>query len=213
MRAPAGGERRCLVTRQSHDRARLIRFVVDPAGRVQPDLDERLPGRGMWLSAHRDVVNKAVASKAFARAARQSVSSDPDLALTVERLLARRALDGLGLARRAGAVACGFEQVREALQADAVAVLLTAADGAPDGRAKLRRLAVGLPLVVAFSRDELGAALGRESVVHLAVAPGRLAERLLRDVERLAGFRPDVVIEPAAGPRGGDEAKGTTGSS
>jgi hypothetical protein len=72
-------------------------------------------------------------------------------------------------------------------------VLIAAADGAADGRHKLRRLAPDLPLITAFSRRELGACLGRDEVVHAAVAPGKLGQRLLRDVERLAGFRPDAL--------------------
>jgi hypothetical protein len=36
---------------------------------------------------------------------------------------------------------------------------------------------------------ELGLALGRENVIHAAVQPGGLAERLIFDAERLSGFR------------------------
>lgn len=191
-------ERRCLVTRQAHDRDCLIRFVVDPAGRVLPDLDERLPGRGMWLSAERDVVNKAGARGLFAKAARAPARAAPDLADQVERLLAKRMMDGLGLARRAGQIAMGFDQVRQALRSSSAALLVAAADGAADGRAKLRRLAPDLPLIAGLSRAELGASLGRESLVHVAVGPGGLARRLLRDAARLAGFRPDALELPAA---------------
>ncbi len=206
-------ERRCIVTRKVAPKAGLIRFVVDPEGVVQPDPAARLPGRGMWLSADRDVLNKAVASNGFARAARRSVKADADLADRVEQLLSRRLFDGFGLARRAGLVTLGFDQVRDQLQSGRVALLVTAADGAEDGRRKLRALAPDLPLIVAGSRDELGAAVGREQVVHIAVAPGGLVPRLLREAQRLAGFRPDVSVLPdAAEPMVEDEPKGTTGS-
>ena len=153
----------------------MIRFVLDPAGRVVPDVDGRLPGRGMWLSADRNVLNKALAANLFARAARARVQVAADLADQVERLLVGRALDCLGLARRAGQVAMGFDQVRACLRSSSAAVLIAAADGAADGRRKLRQLAPDLPVITAFSRAELGAALGREGIVHAAVAPGGLA--------------------------------------
>jgi predicted RNA-binding protein YlxR (DUF448 family) len=205
-------QRRCLVTRRAGARDHLIRFVLGPDHRILPDLDERLPGRGMWLSADRDVVNKAVAGKLFARAARAPAMAEGDLAETVERLLARRALECVGLARRAGQVVVGFEQVRAWLRASRAAVLIAAADGAADGRAKLRRLAPDLPLIIAFSRGELGACLGRDEVVHAAVAPGGLAQRLLRDVERLAGFRPDALeCSEIAAPGRRTEPRETTG--
>jgi predicted RNA-binding protein YlxR (DUF448 family) len=207
-----GAQRRCLVTRASGERHQLIRFVLDPEHRVLPDLDERLPGRGMWLSADRDVVNKAVAGRLFARAARAPAAAETDLAETVERLLARRALDSVGLARRAGQVVVGFEQVRAWLRASKAAVLIAAADGAAEGRAKLRRLAPDLRLVTAFSRAELGACIGRDDVVHVAVAPGGLAQRLLRDVERLAGFRPGAMDSPGGMvPERRTELRETTG--
>ncbi len=205
-------QRRCLVTRAASERDHLIRFVLGPDHRVLPDLEERLPGRGMWLSAERDVVNKAVARNLFARAARAPAAADADLAATVERLLAKRALEGVGLARRAGQVVVGFEQVRAWLRASKAALLIAASDSAADGRAKLRRLAPDLPLITAFSRAELGACLGRDEVVHVAVAPGGLAQRLLRDVGRLAGFRPGALeSSEAAVPPRRTEPKETTG--
>ena len=96
--------RRCLVRRTADARDQLIRFVLDPEQRVVPDLDERLPGRGMWLSADRDVVNRAVAGKLFARTARAPATAEANLADKVEQLLAKRALECIGLARRAGQV-------------------------------------------------------------------------------------------------------------
>lgn len=220
---PDGGrsnERRCLVTRSVDDRDLLIRFVVDPNNQVLPDIDERLPGRGMWLSAGRDVVNNAVEKRLFGRAARQSVTVLDGLADRIEALLTRRFFDGVGLARRAGLIVMGFDQVQACLERSGAAVLLAAADGAEDGRRKLRHLAPDLPLIVAGPRAALGAALGRDELVHAALAPGKLAERLLRDARRLAGFRSDVhvelrnaVTEDDGSPSDRTEPKGTTETS
>ena len=191
--------RRCLVTREVKERERMVRFVVDPTGQVVPDVHARLPGRGMWLSADRIVLNKAVAANLFARAVRARVHVAANLADQVERLLAGRALDCLGLARRAGQVAMGFDQVRACLRSSSAAVLVAAADSAAGGRRKLHRLAPDLPVITAFSRAELAGALGREGVVHVAVGRGGLARRLMSDVQRLAGFRADVLAPPADG--------------
>ena len=182
--------RRCLVTGESGDPGRLVRFVVGPDDRIVADVIGDLPGRGLWLTAARTVVDKAVAKGAFARAARRRVTVPADLADQVDRLLARRCLDFLGFARRAGEVVAGFEKVREWLDAGKVAVLVEARDGAADGRAKLARLGRGLPVVALFTSTELSLALGRQNVVHAAVAPGRLAERFLAEIARLRGFRP-----------------------
>ena len=50
-RAVQAPQRRCLVTREVKGQDQMIRFVLDPGGHVVPDVDGRLPGRGMWLSA------------------------------------------------------------------------------------------------------------------------------------------------------------------
>ena len=213
-------ERRCFVTRAVKSRDRLIRFVVDPRGQVLPDVDERLPGRGIWLSASRDVVNKAVEKRLFGRVAKQSVMVLEDLADRIEALLTRRFYDGMGLARRASLIVMGFDQVQACLADSKAAVLLAASDGAEDGRRKLRHLASTLPLIMAGPRRNLGAAVGREQLVHAALLPGKLAVRALRDAERLSGFRPDIAALDEREVAGGGmaplhltEPKGTTETS
>jgi hypothetical protein len=188
--------RRCVATRESLPRERLVRFVVDPAGAVVPDVAGRLPGRGVWLTAERGAISLAVAKGLFAKAARRRVQAAPDLPDQVESMLARRSLDLIGLARRAGQLVAGFDQVADWLRHGKAAVLLGARDGAADGRRKLRALARGLPVIEAFDRNELGVAIGRDEVVHVAMAPGGLAKRLLAETARLRGFRPDDVGGP-----------------
>lgn len=182
-------ERRCIVTGQRRDPEEMVRFVVSPDGEVVPDVAAVLPGRGIWLSASRDVVNTAVGKRLFAKAARARVTVPEDLAGRVEALLLRRCLDLLGLARRAGQAVGGFEKVKSELAAGRVGLLLTARDAGPHGRAKMRGPATGLPVVELFESGELGAALGRDVVVHAAVARGKLARRILHESGRLAGFR------------------------
>ena len=181
--------RRCIVTGALRPKAELIRFVVDPAGRIVPDVAGRLPGRGLWLTARRDIVAAAVAKRHFARAARAPVTVEPGLEDKLEGLLSGRCCEFLGFARRAGELVAGFIKVKAALAAGKVAVLIAAADGAAHGRGKLEGLATGLPLVACLTSAELAVACGREHVVHVALKPGRLAEAFQGEAQRLAGFR------------------------
>lgn len=194
----AGPLRRCVVTRRVLPKDRLIRFVVDGGGEVVPDLEGRLPGRGLWLQARRDIVETACAKGGFARAARVQVKVPDALAERIEMLLRRRCLDLLGLARRAGQAAAGFEQVRAWLREGRAAVLIAASDGAEDGRSKLAALGRDLPRVELFTAAELGAALGRERAVHVTLARGSLARRFVAEAQRLAGFSPGSGVTPAS---------------
>jgi hypothetical protein len=198
----------------------MLRFVVGPDGAIVPDIEARLPGRGLWLTPRRDIVDQAVAKRIFARAARRSVVTPPGLADRIESLLARRCCDAIGLARRAGLAVAGFERVGDAVRRGRTGLLLFALDGAEGGHHKLAALGHagppgrGLPTARVLTAAELGGAFGRERIVHAALAGGQLARRLLLDLTRLAGLRAEAAVDPGmdfapAGPAtqdGGTEA-------
>ena len=186
---PDGPLRRCLATRAVQPKSALLRFVVGPDGTLVPDLAGRLPGRGLWITPERDIVALAAARNLFAKAAKERVVVPSDLVDRVVQLLLRDLLDRLGLARRAGQAVAGFEKVRALLVEGAAGLLFAAADGAADGRRKLRLLAADVPLVDGLTSAELAAALGRDTVVHAAVRKGSFAERLAMAAVRLAKMR------------------------
>lgn len=182
-------QRRCLVSRETRPVDEMVRFVLDADGEVVPDVTERLPGRGFWLSADRDMIKRACEKNLFAKAGRTHVRVPEGLADRIEALLVRHCLGLIGLARRAGQVAAGFEKAREWIRSDQVGLLLAASDGAPGGRRKLEHLVRQTPVFDLLTGEELGAALGRDRVVHVAIAPGGLAKRLTREAARLSGLR------------------------
>ena len=184
-----GLDRRCIATGESQPREGLIRFVADPHGVVFPDLAEKLPGRGVWVSASRVALEKAVAKNLFSRGLRRSVIVAEDLIGMVETLLTRRLVESLALARKAGAAVCGFERSREALLSGKVRLLFAASDGSEDGKSKLRGIAEGAKIVPVLSSEELGLAFGRESVIHAALLGGGATTRAIREAQRLEGFR------------------------
>jgi len=192
---PGGRERRCIVTGQVLPEARLLRFVVSPDGMVVPDVEAKLPGRGIWVSAQRAAIAKAAAKSLFAKAAKGPARAAADLAETAEGRIVERMLALVGLARRAGELVLGFDQVEKALRAPKPPPLIVeAAEAAPDGRRKLQAAATSkshVPFVIGnLSSAELSLALKRENVVHAALKPGRIAERLIFEAGRLEGFRP-----------------------
>ncbi len=170
------------------------------------DIAARLPGRGLWLTPRRDIVEQAGAKRWFTRAARRPVTVPGDLADRLEALLARRCIDAIGLARRAGLAVAGFERVAEAARGGKTAVLVAAIDGAEGGRRKIRALARNVPLVCVLTATELGAAFGRDEAVHASLGRGALSARLVADAEKIAGFRAGAVVEPAPTPGPGAPA-------
>lgn len=205
--AADGVQRMCAVTRAEASPDQLIRFVRSPSGELTPDLGHRLPGRGVWVDCNRKAIEKAVKTKVFARNLHAEVSVPSNLVDRLDALLVRRAMDGLALANKAGAVICGFQQVDAALDKDHIAVLLHGSDAAPDGCGKLDRKFRAIQsekgsnaaIIDNLTSAEMSLAIGRLSVVHAALIPGGLAKRFQREAERIQRFRSTSVPDQALG--------------
>lgn len=206
----SGPQRRCIVTGEVGPTAGLVRFVVGPGDTVVPDIAGRLPGRGLWVTASVRSVDEAVRRGLFARAARGRATAPEDLAAQVRDALARRVLELLGLARKAGVLVAGFAKVEAQAARGGIAVLFLASDAGEEGRRNAAALSArcDAPVIAAFSAEQLGLALGRPNVVHAALtaggpgkpsgaqqsarAGGRLAGLVLDEVRRLRGFLEEV---------------------
>ncbi len=186
-------ERRCIASRAVRPKEQLIRFVLAPDGSVVPDLASRLPGRGVYVAADRDLMRKAVEKSAFSRALRQKAEVPADLPDLVERLLIRRVIELIALARKAGEAVCGFETVRDALKGGKAALLIQASDGSAREKAELRPPNGDETRISCLSASELGMAFGRDRVIHGAVLAGGLYGRIKQDALRLSGFRGEGI--------------------
>jgi predicted RNA-binding protein YlxR (DUF448 family) len=175
----------------------MIRFVLGPDRQIVPDLAAKLPGRGMWLSARADVLETARAKGAFARAARGPVTLPADLPAMLRAGLRRRVIDQLGLARRAGQAVAGFAKAREWITSGQVAGVIQADDGSIEERARLLSGARAIWVAWPLPASALGAVFGRDHAVHVAVAPGRLADALHNEIERLSGLSGQALVKQA----------------
>jgi len=187
--AKAGKERRCILSGEVMPAEQLVRFVAGPDGGLVPDLAEKLPGRGLWVEARRDVFEKAAKKGLFSRAARQSVSVPDGLAELTGKLLAKRALESLSLARRAGVLVSGLDRVLELIGKGKALAVVEAADAGADGKRRLRaRLKAlerqDLPVVTGPGAEQFGLALGRPNVIHAALTDRRMKEKVLADLAR-----------------------------
>lgn len=196
--APGDTQRRCALTRAHRAKTDLIRFVLGPDGTVVPDLKERLPGRGVWLTAACDTIAEAAKRRVFSRALNAEARVPDGLAERVASLLAESALGAFALANKAGEVVFGHTKVEEALTKGRTIALVHAADAAADGVRKLdgKARAVtgghGLPAICVFTADELGLASGRTNVIHAALIQGGAAQKFLAAASRVERYRKGI---------------------
>ncbi|QHQ36728.1 RNA-binding protein [Algicella marina] len=184
-------ERRCIATGASGPKAGLIRFVVGPGDEIVPDLAEKLPGRGIWVSADKAALEKAVKKNLFPRGAKRSVRTDERLAELVTERLAARVIEVLSLARKAGQAIAGLEKVKGLLETEDAACLFQASDGSEREKRRLRPPEGPNTYFDVLSAQELGLAFGRDRVIHAALIAGGLGELVRYESARLTGLRPN----------------------
>ena len=201
----AGPERRCLVTGETGPKAGLVRFVAGPDGQVVPDILGKLPGRGMYVTAGREEIERAAAKRLFSKGARATIATPPDLAATVEALLAKRVVELISLARKSGQAVCGYEKVKGWLAEERARVLIQAQDGSGRGKSKLSTPQGG-SYIGCLTASELGLAFGRDHAIHAALGTGGLVRSIVEDARKLSGLRRHDATRPASGRQQGTNA-------
>ena len=186
-------ERKCLVSRESGPKAGLIRFVTSPDGVVVPDVMEKLPGRGYYVTSDFNVLEEAVKQKVFSRGAKAQVTIPENLIIEIDRQLARRVVDLVSIARKAGRAVTGFEKVKGWLAEGRAKILLQASDGSERGKGKLWTPEGGR-FFGCLTAQELGLAFGRGHAIHCALSGGKLSERVVQEAARLRGLREATTV-------------------
>ncbi|MEL6435453.1 MAG: RNA-binding protein [Pseudomonadota bacterium] len=203
MAANDMNDRKCIVTGASGDAQDLLRFVASPTGEVVPDIRNKLPGRGCWVTADRAHVEKAVAKKLFARALKTAVTVPDDFGDMVDRTMVQVALQAVQMARKAGEATSGAMQVDKAVRAGHTLAALHALEAAEDGVRKIdqaRRATVHLggPETLSFrlfTTDQMSFAFAGGNVIHAAVLDGGAGRSAVRRLEQLARYRGDDGLE------------------
>jgi uncharacterized protein len=197
-----GPERTCIVTRAKGSPQDMIRFVLGPDLRVVPDIRQKLPGRGVWVTGRADKVAEAVKRQAFARGFKVKALASASLPDDLELLLRQDCLQFLSLVNKAGLVVAGFAKVEAAIETGHIVGLLHAADGGADGVRKLgqalrRRFGENhhLPQIKLFATEQLDLALGRTNVIHAALLAGATSEAFATRCRRLTAYRSNALPE------------------
>ncbi|MGZ3265542.1 MAG: DUF448 domain-containing protein [Croceibacterium sp.] len=216
-----GPERRCILSGRSGARDELVRLAISPDGDVLPDALARAPGRGAWIGVSKAELAAALANGKFKAALSRAfkgakLSIADDLPALIENALRKAFLERLGLEMRAGRLILGSDRIAGDARAGQVAALYHAADASEDGSRKLDQAwrvgqdaeGSGLSgLRLPLDRAALSVALGRDNVVHLALADAKSAERVAAPLKRLLTFLGAETATDGSGERGAIAAR------
>lgn len=181
--------RKCIALGVTAPKEELIRFVLDPNGVVTPDLAERLPGRGIWVSATADALKLAINKNLFSRGAKAPAKIPDGLLELIDLLMVKRIIELISLARRSGEALSGFEVVKGALISERARLLIQANDGSERQLGKLRSPEGKNTYFNCLNQAELGLAFGRDYAIHAALTGGGLTKKIRTEALRLTGIR------------------------
>lgn len=187
-----GPQRTCVGCRKSIDQDLLVRYVLNPQGEVVVDYRNKLPGRGVYTCFEFECIEAAVKRGQLRRSLRGGDAPSADDFWQVLHAQAQcRALDLIGMARKAGQVISGTRQVLSELQAGKeFGLLVRAADLSPAIAEKVDKAACryAVPCFSVFSKELLGSLLGKSERGVVALKYGSLAVAIMNELERLNKF-------------------------
>lgn len=181
-------DRKCIVTGETQNKEKLLRFTLTPDNRIVPDFKKKLPGKGIWVKNSKTALNNAIAKNLFSKAAKKNVKVDDGLVEMVEALLKKRGLDAISLARKAGILLTGFEKVCDAIKKEKAAFVLEARDAGADGHNRIMLLAKNLEVFRTYEIEELDKALDKVNTVHAAFLHSEMAKAVHNEFSRLEDF-------------------------
>lgn len=192
-------DRTCIVTREATSPETLIRFVRAPDGSVVPDLKRQLPGRGCWIKAERQLVDRAIKRKLFSRAFKSETKAADDLGALVDRLLVADLAGMMNMARKAGQFVSGAMKVDAAVRSGAAVGVFHASDAAADGVRKIdqarKAFKLGtdaendIPAFLLLTGAELDEVMGENAFIHACALAGQAGEGVVKRANLLEQFR------------------------
>ncbi len=171
--------RKCVVTGESHDKSELLRFVRSPDGTLVFDANNKLPGRGAYVTCDAAALQTALNKNLFAKSLKEKTATPPDTAQQVVASVRQSALQLLALARRAGDAVAGSDKAQDFARNEKLGAVVLASDAGNDGQQTAKKIAGDQPVINDFDRDELGTIFGREQAVVIVIRESGLKNRFL----------------------------------
>ena len=161
----------------------LVRLVIGPDADILVDLGGGTHGRGAWVHARVDCLEKA-APRGLSKSFRTAVNTRPgQLATRLNEAAVRRLRGLLVSANRAGCLIAGTDAVGRAIDAGSAHRVLVAEDARAAAQAsRVAQAGAAGKVVVWGTKEELGNVLGRGPTGVVALTDRGFSEAVMRAV-------------------------------
>lgn len=181
--------RKCVISGKILPKDELLRFVLLKDGTVVPDFNKKLDGHGFYLSNSKKLLSELAAKpNPLNKILHTKTIINADLPQIVEKILHKRGLDALNLARKAGNLVLGFEKVKDTVAKGKVAFVIEAVDAGDDGKQKITAMTKDLDAFALYDVADLSRALNRENTVYLAIKTGPMSAMVRSAFQRYQTF-------------------------
>lgn len=189
--------RTCILTRKTYEKNCLIRFVISPDLQIVPDLKQKLPGKGLYITPNKQLLEKAITTsiliKAFKAKFKKEVNLDKNMAQIVENLLIKRAISSIALGRKSGVIINGALSCEKAIREGLVKLILHTKGASQNGITKLDQAIYSTGLSISqlslFNPQDLNGAFGELNVQHIAILDSPLINNIINNLEKLHLYR------------------------
>ena len=117
---------KCFLTGEKLDKATLLRFALSPTREVVPDCYNKLAGRGFWVRPEKSTLKLLEKSKKLTSYYEGEVFFDPKMNEIIKRLVTKKILKQLSLARKAGLLVIGSDGIKSSFNTGKLCLVISA---------------------------------------------------------------------------------------
>ena len=179
-------ERSCVACRKTIAKAQLLRYVLSPAGEVVLDYNAKLPGRGCYICADSQCINKVTSENGFNRAFKKDTisPSSKEIIRAISEKAKGVTVSLLSLAQRSRKLSLGAFAVEADIKSGSLLLLLVMSDisSASEKKWKSASAGKGLRFMVLPYIDQLQTVFGNKKVV--GIKDEGISRRLEIEIDR-----------------------------
>jgi predicted RNA-binding protein YlxR (DUF448 family) len=177
----------------------MVRVLLSPDKIIVADLDEKLPGQFVTVTVSKETFKRAVWRNSFTTAFREKTETPSDFVETLELNILKKCLQLLGLCKKAGLLTHGFAKCEEWFHQGQSTLYVAASDASDNGVKKLDKPHKGVIKFGELSSAQLSAALGEQTIMHVALRDHALSDQFKIWHRKLSLIRgnaePETIID------------------
>ena len=176
----------CHITKKLYPNSLMIRFVITPSNILTPDLYHEFDGEEFYVIASKRTLEDLAL---YYDEKCEKTFQKENIISNIDKILSKRIISLIGLARKAGKVIIGYEKIQKSLSFNKIELLLQTKDGSKKRKKDLLLPKFQKSRIDCLNRKELGTPFGRDSVTNVGFLKSSFTNPLIFDTSRLESLR------------------------